>query len=657
MFNYIIEFTVCLSAFYLLYILLYQKETFFRINRTYLLGTLVLSLLIPLLHLYVPIWFQTNPVYVHTIAPVTIGLHDLEGALAAPQQNSIKALLLQILGVIYLAGVGWFGLRFVRDLIQIYRHYRSGEKSVGEGIIFISTQGQHAPYSFFSCLFLPKEHGYTDGELREIVRHESAHIHQRHSIDILIIEMLCILFWVNPVVFLYDRALRNAHEYFADHLVIAESSLAQYSRLLLTRTQPGLQLSLSNQFYQSQLKSRIHMMTRSESRSWRKVKYFAILPIVCIAFAVFGFQQQPGIVADQVSYTLPDTIPANYKIKGEIFKVVEEMPRFPGCEESAGSSAEKQSCAQKKLGEYIGQRLNYPNEAKKNGVEGIVVAGFVVSKEGYITGITIKRDIGMGCGNEVLRVLNTMNAMEDRWIPGKQRGQIVNVEMVVPVRFALPAEKEATDEQAFMSEFDREDVQFVIDGRLQSGKPSPPLDSDQINTVDVYKTPTADQVKLYGLNPDKGLIVVVTKNTEIRTAQKEVFKVVEEMPRFPGCEEISDERARQKCAQKKLLEYIFQHLKYPADARANNIEGRVIVAFIVDENGKVNEAKILEGLGHGCDEAVLAVFDKMQSDDITWIPGKQRGRAVSVQMTLPVKFKADSQPSSKGKQKKKGVPK
>ncbi len=99
-----------------------------------------------------------------------------------------------------------------------------------------------------------------------------------------------------------------------------------------------------------------------------------------------------------------------------------------------------------------------------------------------------------------------------------------------------------------------------------------------------------------------------------------VFTVVEEMPKFPGGEE-------------KLFEYLSK-IKYPSMARENGITGRVYVTFIVDKDGKIKDAKVLRGIGGGCDEEALRVVRAMPD----WTPGKQNGRNVTVQYNLPVNF-------------------
>jgi protein TonB len=115
----------------------------------------------------------------------------------------------------------------------------------------------------------------------------------------------------------------------------------------------------------------------------------------------------------------------------------EVMPRFPGCEDLEGTNEEKAKCAEKKMNEYIYTNLKYPEEAKKNGVQGQVVLKFVVTKEGKIIDVELLRDPGAGLGEAAKEVVLSMNDIPQRWSSGKMKGIPVNVWYTLPVKFSL----------------------------------------------------------------------------------------------------------------------------------------------------------------------------------------------------------------------------
>ncbi|MCB0652155.1 MAG: energy transducer TonB [Saprospiraceae bacterium] len=119
------------------------------------------------------------------------------------------------------------------------------------------------------------------------------------------------------------------------------------------------------------------------------------------------------------------------------FRVVEEMPRFPGCEDMAGSKAEKKQCADMKLLQFIQNNIKYPAIARENGIQGRCFVTFVVEKDGSVSNIELVRDIGGQCGAESMRVVHIMANSGLKWTPGKQRGIPVRVQFNLPVHFRL----------------------------------------------------------------------------------------------------------------------------------------------------------------------------------------------------------------------------
>lgn len=137
-------------------------------------------------------------------------------------------------------------------------------------------------------------------------------------------------------------------------------------------------------------------------------------------------------------------------------------------------------------------------------------------------------------------------------------------------------------------------------------------------------------------------ILLISGVLMAQVADTTVFTVVDEMPRFPGCEVLYDSLSqRNDCAQKRLLEFIYQHIGYPEEARVNNIEGTVVVRFVVEKDGSVSTPSVVRDIGGGCGAAAVQAVDAMNIRGVQWIPGKKEGKAVRVAFTLPVKFKLE----------------
>ena len=122
---------------------------------------------------------------------------------------------------------------------------------------------------------------------------------------------------------------------------------------------------------------------------------------------------------------------------------------------------------------------------------------------------------------------------------------------------------------------------------------------------------------------------------------EEIFTVVEEMPRFPGCEDKTDKAERKKCADEKMLQFIYKNIKYPPIARENGVEGSVVIRFYIDKDGTVKDPQILKDIGAGCGTEAMRVVNLMNGMGEKWIAGKQRGKAVKVYFNLPVRFRLE----------------
>jgi TonB family protein len=223
---------------------------------------------------------------------------------------------------------------------------------------------------------------------------------------------MTVIFWFNPVVYWYKKQILEIHEYLADAAVTKHNSIKIYGYLLMRQALPHINLSLSNQFNHSQLKKRIKMMTKKQSSKWALAKYALLLPLAIFMFLAFAAFNYP-------------------KTAGE----VDEMPRFPGCE-NLTNVTERSNCAMGQLMIYVGNNLVYPETARKNKVEGMVVVGFTVKADGKIDNITVKKGIGSGCDEAAVAVFEKMK-QEVTWVAGKKNGEAVAVEMALPMKFKL----------------------------------------------------------------------------------------------------------------------------------------------------------------------------------------------------------------------------
>ncbi len=578
---YLLESSLCWLLFYGFYALTLSRETFFQLNRWYLLSTLALGAIIP--HLEIPAdWVMQAPEVTLTAWLPMAEVGEMSTVVVTPTSVDQAFTIWFVLMPVYWLGVAFTGLRFLLGLRQIFRLYFKGQKIRHAAYTLVLTDPGRLPFSFGRWLFVSRENHFSEAETEKIIGHELAHIRGRHTMDVLLMEIFCILLWWSPAIYLYRRSLRTVHEYLADHAVLRMARRKEYGHLLIKQAQSGMQPALANHFFHSQLKKRIKMMTKTKSGKRALAKYLTVFPLLVLAMLLFANREalaQANFVdlAEQPISPIPaTTADENYHIITKDPVIIhigdpnaeenpDEMPLFPGCEETDLQA--RRDCAQKKLMEFIVANLKYPKSAQEAKLEGYVIASFVVNADGSI-GKTeiITKTFCKACEEEVQRVIDLM----PRWVPAQKDGKAVAAKVNLPIKFA----------------------------------------------------------------PD-------AKFSDSPVASDPIFKVVEEMPRFPGagCENSElDIAARKECADRAMLEFIYKNLKYPKAARDAGVEGTTVVSFVVDKSGKIRDAKMVRDFGRGTNEEVLRVVGEMPD----WIPGKQRGQAVNVQFNLPVRFKLDA---------------
>jgi TonB family protein len=415
------------AIFYGFYYAFLRKETFFKPNRIYLISSLFAGLIIPQLQLTTG---QPDVIFVQTVqlSVQTISAQVESTAMTLPS-------LQEIFWGIYLLGIIILAIRLMADMFKIWRLKKNGLIIENNEYQLVISNELHPPFSFFNYLFIAKEDLEKPADSEKIIAHELAHIRGKHSFDVLLSEVFCVLFWFNPLVHLYKKSLQDVHEFLADSEVTRHTSIKKYGHLLLRQAVPSAYLSLSNHFNHSQLKKRIQMMTKKKSSKWAFSKYALALPMIALMAILFSAYDYPTVLnktAEQISSINNGvtTVPNN----DSIYRKVDEAPRFQGCDE--GTADEKEACSNGKLLGYIGKNLKYPAEAKNEKTQGMVVLSFVIGKDGKVKDAKVIKKVSVACDEAALAIIHKMQE-EITWVPGIKDGKAVNVEMLLPIKFAL----------------------------------------------------------------------------------------------------------------------------------------------------------------------------------------------------------------------------
>ena len=428
--SYLLQSSLLLVLFYLLYKWIYSKETFYRLNRFLLLFLLSSALVLPLMP-WEYLFTQPAGSHVPFIAEalLTVNLQDL---VVVPRADLDW---IPVFVGFYLLGFGVAFLLQMKEVGKLLLFLKRGEviDATNEFKLIIHNDKNQAPFSWMRNIVLSKQDYEECGE--EILLHEKAHILYKHSWDLLFIHWTLLFQWFNPVVWLLKQELEMVHEYQADAYVLKKGVNAQkYQLVLIKRSVDDYMFNLANSFNHGHLRKRIEMMLVKKSSRWARLKMVYLLPVLFVVAFVLGCSQSENSSTSQESVKSEtinqedDKVSIRYhveeeneeqKLKGEVFDVVETMPEFPG--------------GLKALMQYLGENIKYPKTAIDSQKEGRVIVSFVINKEGDLMNAKIVRSIDSALDEEALRVVNSM----PKWKPGEQGGKKVNVKYTLPVAFRL----------------------------------------------------------------------------------------------------------------------------------------------------------------------------------------------------------------------------
>ena len=545
-FIYILKSSVCLVLFYLFFRLLLSKETFHRFNRMALLGVLFFSLLIPCIEVTTRHQVEVQQAVLSIEQLLLMAELEVTSANVGAVQETSVISWVQIVLLVYWAGILFLACRNIYSLICLFRLVHSGKhEKLEKGVTLVVHNQEIAPFSWMKYIVISRKDLEENG--REILIHEMAHIHHRHSVDLLVAD-ICIFFqWFNPGAWLLKQELQNIHEYEADETVINEGVNAKEYQLLLIKKAVGTRLySMANSFNHSKLKKRITMMLKEKSNPWARLKYLYVLPLAAIAVTAFArpeiSEKMEEISAVKVNdlaeivqeKVLQDTVKVSkdekkdalvvtgVKSKEEeeivIFEVVEQMPEYPG-----GMSA---------LQKYLSEKI--AGSPMKGKAGGRVMVGFTVAETGKIKDVRVLQSDEASLNQEAERIVSEM----PDWIPGKQRGRPVPVKYTVPIRFGNIRFAENKQPLIF------------ADGKEISMDAMEKLDPSTIESISVLKDSTS--IKVYGKRGANGVILVNTQrgsktkiqNKEISFSQKTTS--TDAVPDFPVSGTVVDEQGRPK---------------------------------------------------------------------------------------------------------------
>ena len=637
--SYLLQMACWLAAFWLVYVLALRKETFFELNRWFLLVGIMAAFVLPLF----PIKYEV----VKNTADSTLLL--MTGKLSetsTPFEDSISYWY-------WIYGIGAFFVfaRFLHQCIKLLWLIRKSEPIWVNNTRVFKFEGDTAPFSFFNFIFVSKTMD-NEAELKTVVAHEKVHINERHWADLLLLEVARTVQWFNPLLLLYRKAIMQNHEYLADYGTLQNGVSAQTYKAVLVNQMLGVPvLKVANGFTLFNPTKRIFMMNKNKTKPAKQLKLLWALPLVALIMVSFAqpnyvtgentstennlnqHKTVTGKILDQYGNPVTDALVLNNKGSKKTSSDNEGNFKIEQVNNTSDIEIVKEdyyvvNTIAKSETELVvlmgkGERFNTSQDNKT-----ITVNGTVTNEEGEpLPGASIVIKNG---------TLGTISNPQGRFLlEGVKPDDEIAISFVGYGTQVLKAKSELnvsmkkevvvigyTDDQmappppppppmVFDLNTNGKKPMIVLDGKPFTGEINS-IDPTTIDRVEVLKDEAS--IAAYGDKAKDGVIVITSKK---KGAPEEdaLFVIVEEMPQYNGGNAALN--------------------KYLSKATAGTkVKGSVLVQFTVKKTGAIESAKVISSSNSELDKKALEIINAMPK----WIPGKQRGKAVDVMASLNVSF-------------------
>ncbi|WKL47055.1 M56 family metallopeptidase [Flavobacterium pectinovorum] len=402
MINYLLKSGMLLFIFYAVYKLWLENEKMFRFNRAYLLLSLVFSFVIPLQLISV------RPLLGNTLSVIQLDGVVIRTSNVVLNNDNSEQLIISVLSIIYLIVVLLFTVQFFVNLYSFYNKTKINSKQLLNDVEVVLIEEPTLPHSFWNSVFINKEEFETGKIPLELIAHEKAHLKQKHTLDILFIEVLQIVFWFNPLIILFKKAIKLNHEFLADEEVNTQfESVTRYQKLLLNFASNKNSIALASNLNYLITKKRLIMMTKKESRFKMTFKVLIVSIVCLLSLFVFSSETIAQKVKDKSDY--------DKMIVKDRDDCMEKQPEYPGGIEE--------------FYKLVGMNFKIPAAVSKQKLEGKAIIEFMVERDGSLSEFKIVKDLGYGIGNEAIRAIK----LSPKWIPGTKDGKPARVLYTMPI--------------------------------------------------------------------------------------------------------------------------------------------------------------------------------------------------------------------------------
>ncbi len=649
MIQYILECIAFQLAFLVIYDFFLKRETFFQWNRVYLIATYMMSLLLPWIKIEalktsVPEQYYIYPEFLWNVdSPVVIATGTASPVFPISWQEGV------LYGGMLLAAI-YFGYKLYR-LRQLRQH---GTIERFPNFTQVVITNSDLAFSFFKSIFLGDK--VLSREHKSIIQHELVHIEQRHTLDLLFFELMRIIGWFNPLVYVYQNRIAELHEFIADAEVPKTERSAHYD-LLLSQVFQTQNISFVNQFYKKSLiKKRIVMLQKSKSKKIFQLKYLLLVPLifVMLAYTSCGPVSQVGGNLHK-SFTVSNMEQLSLKKTNQLFtQLIDLSVQSKDWSMIVKDAYSTVTFTKANAGSGISGPGGVLIDAKMHIESKVLDNDFELFEDDFTTPvrIMIQND---GSKKTNYLDLSTIPFAEVENVPvfpgceddDDKRGCFFeNIREHIRKNFNYPKEAQEKGIQG------RVNTMFIINemGLITNLKMRGP---DSLLTNEASRIVGKLPKMIPGTHKGKTVAVAFSIPISFRLNSKPLkeseesnydnetqvpFAVIDEIPIFPGCEDVEDKRT---CFNEMMQKHISKNFRYPLEAQEKGIQGRVNIIFAIGADGIVKNLRMRgpDALLENEAKRIIGLLPEMK-------PGKHKGKEVDVPYSIPISFRLESTATS-----------
>ncbi|WP_179333640.1 M56 family metallopeptidase [Winogradskyella costae] len=598
------------ALFLLIYDLFLKRETFFNYNRAYLIITSVLSLVLPFIKFPQLKTMATKDMVIHlpevfigTKAPTVYDIQTAELAGIVLEQPQTP-----IWQIIVVTGIAITSLIFLAKITKLYWLKHKNPKRWKGNVLIVKLIKSSAAFSFFNTIFLGER--ISESEKSTIYKHELVHIEEYHTVDLLFFELLRVVFWFNPLVYIYQNRIKELHEYIADAKAVKQSGKVDYYTSLLNQVLDVNQVSFTNTFFnKSLIKKRIAMLQKSKSKQLHLLKYALLIPMVLgmLIYTSTEVRAQQNIDSQEtlVDQELTDAelIKKYYdkmvtmKKNGATFFDISNFAGFKNSDIIKYLPSRTEFLKMKAYGQYISDDIIQRKSEE----------GTLTQKD--INTVSLMRLDKFETYADFKAFKNTKTEKE-RWESNTQDGIL---------KLYVEDAGNKTDEETKR-----------FNGLLKQ------LENDDFFNKLVVTDGSSTLVLDSYISNDG--VEIIKEEVEIVEVP---FSVVEETPTTIDCQDLESNKDRKDCFNSFVNKHIAKNFNTSIGDSLSSGRKRIFVQFKIDTDGSVKDI-VARGPSPELETEAKRVLATLPQ----FIPGKQKGKVVVVPFSVPIVFQVQADANS-----------